>query len=75
MKRCHPGAAQQSPGSITADEAERGATLPAFLEALAVMDPRLRGDDSMQVPALPPAHDPGSTPTYGMTVRETAEFN
>jgi hypothetical protein len=54
MKHCHPGAAQQSPGSITANEAGRGATLLALLEALASMDPRLRGDDSFEDPALDP---------------------
>jgi len=35
------------------------------------MDPRLRGDDSVEVPALDPAHDPGSAPPSGMTIRKT----
>ena len=43
---CRPGAAQRSPGSITADEAGRSTADARALPLIVVfMDPRLRGDD------------------------------
>ncbi len=43
---CHPGAAERSPGSITADFSEQSGCHRVLPRTVVVLDPRLRGDDS-----------------------------
>ena len=52
MKHCHPGAAQQSPGSITANEAGRGATLLASLRRRRLWIPAFAGMTVLRIQHL-----------------------